>query len=233
MRTIGIIQPNYIPWRGFFDFIQEVDVFVFLDDVQYTPRDWRSRNRIKQADGETRWLTVPVSGGRDQLIRDVRIDNTQKWAKKHLEAFRHSYSKAPFFKRYFPALEEFYTPNRYEYLVDLNSDFTRRISGWLGLEPEFFTSSELHVDGVKDDRLLAIVKKLDGQTYLSGPAAEAYISPALWSNARINLLYKDYSGYPEYAQISDPFESAVTVLDLLFMVGPEAPDYIWGKYRTT
>ena len=80
VKTIGIIQPNYIPWRGYFDFINEVDVFVFLDDVQFTRRDWRTRNKIRMPNGETFWLTVPVTGPRDQLICDVRIDNSQKWA---------------------------------------------------------------------------------------------------------------------------------------------------------
>jgi len=76
MRTIGIIQPNYIPWRGFFDFVHEVDVFVFLDDAQYTVRDWRNRNRIRTKQGETVWLTVPTIGGRNQLIKDVNIDDS-------------------------------------------------------------------------------------------------------------------------------------------------------------
>jgi hypothetical protein len=74
MKKVAIIQPSYIPWKGCFDIIHAVDVFVFLDDVQYTKRDWRSRNRIKMRDGTTRWLTVPVRGGREQLISDAPID---------------------------------------------------------------------------------------------------------------------------------------------------------------
>jgi hypothetical protein len=231
LNTVGIIQPNYIPWRGYFDFIHEVDVFVFLDDVQFTRRDWRTRNKIKLADGKTRWLTVPVQGGRYQAICDVRIDNSQKWARKHWEALRHSYGKTPYFARYRESLEALYAPGRFERLVDLNDALTRQICEWLGLSPSFVHSTSLEVDGEKDDRLLAIVQELDGHAYLSGPVAQDYIRPELWAEAGVELRYKDYAGYPEYPQISEPFEPAVTVLDLLFMVGDDAPSYIWGERR--
>lgn len=230
MRTIGIIQPSYIPWRGFFDFIHEVDVFVFLDDVQYTVRDWRSRNRIKTRDGKTQWLTVPVAGGRNQLIREVRVDNAQAWQRKHLAILRHNYGKTPYFSQYFRELEDIYGRS-FDRLSDLDIELTERIAGWLGIGTEIVLSSGLGAEGVKDDRLLQLVQKLDGDAYLSGPAARAYLRPDIWQAAGIRLGYKDYSGYPEYKQISPPFEPAVTVLDLLFMTGPEAPEYIWGKYR--
>ncbi|HEU4602537.1 MAG TPA: WbqC family protein, partial [Steroidobacteraceae bacterium] len=104
MRTIGIIQPCYLPWRGFFDFVNEVDTFVFLDDVQYTVRDWRSRNRIKTLERGCMWLSVPIQGGRDQLIKDVRIDHSQPWTRKHLGAMVESYGRCPFFEQYFGML---------------------------------------------------------------------------------------------------------------------------------
>src|ERR1051326_1204765 len=104
-RTIGIIQPNYLTWRGYFDFVHDVDVFVFLDDVQYTLRDWRNRNRIRTREGGSLWLTVPVLGGRNQLIHEVRIDNSQRWAKKHLDTLFHNYNKAPHFDTYFEKLK--------------------------------------------------------------------------------------------------------------------------------
>lgn len=231
MRKIGIIQPSYIPWRGYFDFIHEVDAFVFLDDVQYTERDWRNRNRIKTRDGKTLWLTVPTLGGRNQLIKDVLLDNSQHWQRKHLAALQHNYSRAPFFNRYFEGLENIYNLS-FEKLSELDIALTKQISSWLGIGTEFMISSVLDVSGSKDDRLLQLVEKLDGDTYLSGPAARAYLRPDCWENAGIKLNYKDYSGFPEYPQISQPFEAQVTILDLIFMKGPDAMDYIWGKYRT-
>ncbi|MCB1693489.1 MAG: WbqC family protein [Pseudomonadales bacterium] len=231
MHTVAIIQPSYIPWRGQFDFIHEVDCFVFLDDVQYTVRDWRNRNRIKMPDGSTRWLTIPTLGGRQQLIMDVRIDHSRKWAKQHLEALRHSYVRAPHFKRYFAELEEFYLGRQCELLVDFTIPLTELLAGWLGLAPRFRRASEFRVEGVKDARLIAIAAQLNAQEYLSGPTAQDYLQPALWEEAGIGLRIKDYSGYPEYPQIATPFEPHVTLLDLVFMVGDAAPEYIWGSRR--
>src|SRR5450432_2865240 len=106
MSRVAIIQPSYIPWRGYFDILQAVDVFVFLDDVQYTVRDWRNRNRIKTHQGTSTWFTIPTRGGRDQRISDVEVDDTQDWRRKHLASLRHSYGRCRFFDNYFPRLSE-------------------------------------------------------------------------------------------------------------------------------
>lgn len=230
MVRVAIIQPSYIPWRGFFDVIHSVDVFVFLDDVQYTVRDWRNRNRIKTHQGPSVWLTVPTRGGRDQRIADVEIDDTQDWRRKHLASLRHSYGKCRHFADYFPELSELLT-NGPANLAALDITLTERICRWLSVERRFLRSSDLSPVGSKDDRLIDIVRKVDGSFYLSGPAARDYIVPQKFADAGIELAYQDYAGYPEYPQISDPFDPHVSALDLLFAVGPAAPEYIWGKHR--
>jgi hypothetical protein len=230
MTRVAIIQPSYIPWRGFFDVIHAVDVFVFLDDVQYTVRDWRNRNRIKTQQGGATWLSVPILGGRDQRIVDVEIDDTQDWRRKHLESLRHSYGRCRFFGDYFPKVTEILRdgPKR---LSELDIELTRQICVWLSCERRFARSSKLAPIGSKDDRLIDIVRKMGGSSYLSGPAARDYIVPEKFREANIELAYQDYGGYPEYPQISAPFDPHVTVLDLLFSVGPAAPEYIWGSLR--
>lgn len=230
LRTVGIIQPNYLPWRGFFDFIHDVDTFVFLDDVQYTVRDWRNRNRIKTRDGGSAWLTVPVLGGRNQLIRDVRIDNAQPWIRKHLGSLERSYGGTAHFEQYYPTVAAIYSRG-FEFLAELDIELTKAICRCLGLERDFVVASTLGCEGTKDDRLLEIVRRVGADAYLSGPSAAAYLRPELWRDAGVELRYKDYTGYPEYPQISLPFEPSVSVLDVLFMLGESAPDYIWGGYR--
>ena len=231
VRKIGIIQPCYLPWRGFFDFVHEVDVFVFLDDVQYTVRDWRNRNRIKSKDGGTLWLTVPVVGGRNQEIRDVKIDNSQPWIRKHLASLEHSYGRLEHFREYIDVLSSVYAVG-FESLSELDVALTKALCKCLGVETEFVLASTLGSEGKKDDKLLAIVKRLGGDAYVSGPSAAAYLRPELWQEAGVRLLYKDYSGYPEYPQIAPPFAPGVSIVDTLFMLGKAAPDYIWGRYRT-
>lgn len=229
MVTVGVIQPSYLPWRGFFDFIHEVDIFVFLDDVQYTVRDWRNRNRIKTHDGAV-WLTVPVLGGRNQMIMDAKIDNAQSWARKHLHAIERSYGRAKHFAEYFDVLSAVYSRG-FESLCDLDIELTKTLCSCLGIDKRFVIASDLECLGSKDDKLLEIVQRLGGDVYLSGPSAAAYMRPSMWRDAGIELRYKDYSGYPEYPQISGPFEPSVSVIDLLFMLGKAAPDYIWGRHR--
>jgi hypothetical protein len=231
MRTIGVIQPCYLPWRGFFDFVNEVDAFVFLDDVQYTVRDWRSRNQIKTPGRGCTWLTVPVLGGRDQLIKDVRIDRSQPWVRKHLGAITHSYGRSAYFERYFGTLSSL-LKSGHELLADLDIDLTRSICAELGIQTPLVRSSTLGCAGTKDDKLISIVQAVGGQRYVSGPAAKAYLQPEKWQSAGIDLAYKDYCGYPEYPQIEAPFEPSVSIIDLLFAVGDRAADYIWGDLRT-
>ena len=230
MHRVAIIQPSYIPWRGFFDILHSVDVFVHLDDVQYTARDWRSRNRVRQAGAASQWLTVPVLAERGQRLDTVRIDYSQAWPRKHLATLRQTYAKMPHFSTYFAQLEAIYQAAP-PLLVDLDIQLTERIAGWLGLRPRFVRASAFGVEGVKDTRLIALVRAVGGDVYLSGPSAKDYIQPQLWQDAGIALAWADYAGYPPYPQVAGEFDPFVSVLDLLFAVGPEAPAYIWGARR--
>ena len=229
--TTGVIlQPSYIPWRGYFDLIHEADVFVFYDDVQYDKHGWRNRNRIKTTQG-TQWLTIPVlakgnvSGG--LLIKDVAIAPTQDWAKKHLASLRQSYVRAPFFAEYAPLVEQILS-KRHERLADLTIASTIALARALGIQhTRFVRSSELGVDGGKTERLVRLMQHLGADRYLSGPSARDYIEPELFARADITLDYKVYD-YPEYEQLHPPYDPQVTILDLLFMKGPDAHRYVWG-----
>ena len=231
MKKVAIIQSNYLPWKGYFDMIHRVDAFIFLEDVQYTTRDWRNRNKIKKLDGKTQWISVPVSGGRDQLICEAKIDFSTPWRNKHLEALRHSYGKTPHFETFFPRIKEILEDSP-EFLSKLNQILIKQIAEWLGIETEFHSSEDFQVPGSKDDKLIGLVQKVGGDHYLSGPAARAYIVADKFRDAGIDLEYMDYSHYPDYPQISEPFEHGVSVLDLLFMMGREAPAYIWPGQET-
>lgn len=225
MTKVAIIQSNYIPWKGYFDIIHDVDVFVFLDDVQMTKRDWRTRNKIKTPRG-TEWLTVPVKGGREQLICEAEIVQDD-WQRHHLGAIRTNYCHAPFLNDYKVLLDWLYlTPH--VNLSEFNRRTTSMICDILGIKTKLVCSMELGAEGTKDDRLISICQKLGATLYLSGPSARDYIVEEKFQKARIQLEYKDYSGYPEYPQLFPPFEHAVSILDVLFNCGPNAPYYIWG-----
>jgi hypothetical protein len=226
--NVVILQPSYIPWRGYFEQIRRADLFIFYDDVQYDKHGWRNRNLIKTAQGK-QWLTIPVhSKGVTEgiAIKDVRIDWSKPWAKNHFKALTFAYNKAPHFKDYLPLLESFYN-RRDECLADFTIETTILLSRELGIaSTRFLRSSELPgIDGVKTGRLIQILQQVGAKHYISGPAARDYIEQEKFDEAGISLEYMEYN-YPEYPQLYPPFDSYVTVLDLLVMTGKDAIRYI-------
>ena len=224
-----ILQPSYIPWRGYFHQIQKADLFVFYDDVQYDKHGWRNRNRIKTRQG-AQWLTIPVhSKGvvvESIAINEIEIAWEQPWSERHLCAIQQNYSKAPYYKVYAPWLEEIFS-RRPDRLADFTIPLTIDIARKLGIQhTRFLRSSELHANGEKTDRLVEIISRLGATHYISGPSASSYIEVDKFHDAGITLEYMEYN-YPEYAQLYPPYNPLVTILDLLFMTGPEAPRYIF------
>jgi hypothetical protein len=226
-KRVAILQSNYIPWKGYFDIIHDVDELIFLDDVQYTRQDWRNRNRIKTPRG-TEWLTIPVGTDLARRICDVELPRSS-WAADHWRKLVASYQSAPFFEGYRPFFEDVYLGRSWTHLSELNQHLIRTIAQQLlGLSTAFRDSRVLDVHSRREERVLEILARTDAEEYISGPAAKGYIDPAHFDDAGIDLVWKDYAGYPEYPQLHPPFEHQVTVLDLLFHTGADAPRYIWG-----
>jgi WbqC-like protein len=228
-RTCVILQPNYIPWRGYFHQIQKADVFVFYDCVQYDDRGWRNRNQIKTPRG-LQWLTIPVRSKGAQTaaipIKDIAMVWDAPWNKKHWAALTQNYGKAPHFKRYAPLLEPFYA-RQDVLLADFTCDLTIAIARELGLtRTEFLRSSSLPAQGAKTERLLSILKHLGARHYISGPSAKDYMELDRFAAANISVEFMEYN-YPPYPQQFGAFEPAVSILDLLFNVGPDAAKFIW------
>jgi hypothetical protein len=230
---VVILQPSYIPWRGYFDQICRADLFVFYDDVQYDKRGWRNRNQIKTPRAK-QWLTIPVHSRGAQIenisINQIQIAWENSWNQNHFKALQHTYSKAPCFRQYLPLLEEFYGRHD-EFLADFTIDFTIALTRELGnTSTRFMRSSALEgIDGQKTDRLIQILQAAGATHYISGPSARDYIEKEKFAAAGITLEYMEYN-YPEYPQLYPPFDPQVSILDLLFMTGPEAPQYIQGSH---
>jgi hypothetical protein len=221
---IGTIQSNFLPWRGYFDFIREVDLFVIHDDIQYTKGDWRNRNKIKTPRG-VEWITVPVHYRQSsQLIEETAIDDSKPWARDMLNRIRDSYRKAPCFEPYFSELSELLLVPATS-ISDLNVRLIHWVCSHLDIKTPITFSRQYNPQGAKTERLIGILKQVDATTYLSGPSAQAYLEPEQFEQAGIKLEYKVYD-YPEYEQLYPPFEPAVSVIDLLFMVGKEAKAYL-------
>ena len=224
-----ILQPSYIPWRGYFHLIQKADVFIFYDDVQYDKHGWRNRNRIKTPQG-VKWLTIPVHAGGNvkegRLINEIVTCADVPWTRSHRDAIKAAYKRAPYFRHYEALLERLYGEAP-KLLADFTIDSTILIARELGItQTRFVRSSDLSAQGTKTDRLVDLLGKAGATHYISGPSARDYLEEEKLHRAGITLEYMSYD-YPEYEQMYPPYDPAVSILDLLFMRGPGAGELIW------
>jgi hypothetical protein len=225
-KRVAIVQSSYIPWKGYFDLIRAVDEFILLDDVQFTKRDWRSRNRIKTKDGLA-WLTVPVEskGKYDQRICDTVIAATD-WAVRHWRTLSSAYARTEAFATYAPAFEAIFLSPPSDHLSIVNRTLIEATCRAFEITTPIRWSTDYESRPGRNERLIDLCVAAGATTYLSGPAARSYIDERAFADAGITVRFADYSDYPEYSQPYPPFEHAVTALDLLFCTGDRATEYM-------
>jgi hypothetical protein len=225
-KRVAIVQSSYIPWKGYFDLIRACDEFILLDDVQFTRRDWRSRNRIKTKDGLA-WLSIPVQnkGRYHQPISEVVVSEPD-WGHRHWQTIRASYGRTPFFAGYAPLFEPLYAEPVSDRLSLINHSFITAVCGALGITTRITWSTDYQARSGRNERLIDLCVQAGATEYLSGPSASSYVDVPAFAEAGVTVRYADYSGYPEYQQPHPPFEHAVSLVDLLFCTGPGALEYM-------
>lgn len=224
---VGVIQSCFIPWRGYFDFIRSVDLFVFYDDVQYSKNGWRNRNQIKTPKG-VRWITVPVRHrSLSQLICETEIDDREDWRAAHWRLWEENYGETLYYQDVLAILGNLGL-GAAATISELNIALTKAIIAYLEIDTQLMSSSDLHLGGNKTDRLIELLVKVEAKTYLSGPSAEAYLDKEAFRRVGIGLEYKSYD-YEPYPQRWGAFEGAVTVLDLIANCGQMSRDLIRSK----
>lgn len=225
-KKLAVIQSNYIPWKGYFDIINMVDEFILFDDAQFTKRDWRNRNVIKTRDG-LQWLTIPVEvkGKFYQKINETRI-NDLNWGKDHWNKILHNYSRARYFNEYKEIFRELYHKIDTNMLSIVNFKFLKTICEILGIKTKLSWSSDYVLIEGKTERLISICQQAGADIYYTGPTAKDYMEEDKFKKANIEIVYYDYSGYPEYTQLFGDFEHKVSVLDLIFNVGDDSIKYM-------
>jgi hypothetical protein len=218
-KKVAVVQSNYIPWKGYFDLIAAVDEFVLYDDVQYTRRDWRNRNRIKTPQG-VQWLTIPVSvkGKYHQSVRETKIDGSE-WASAHYKSLVQNYSRAPYFEEISDWLHPLYLNSAFTHLSDLNRCFIETICDYLGINTTITSSSEYNLVEGRTERLVAICSQAGAKAYISGPTAKDYLDEEIFLKNGIEVHWFDYIGYATYPQLWGEFRHDVSILDLLFNCG--------------
>ena len=223
----AIIQSSYLPWRGYFDFIRSVDVFVFYDDVQYSTGSWRNRNRLKTAAG-AQWITVPVHASTSRAIDETRIArHNGDWRARHRRQLETALGPAPHFSDA-RRIWESTVAGDFASISQLNIRLTHAINEYLGIATRAALSRDFQPAGDSTSRLVDLLRKLGADTYLSGPTAKGYLDESAFRAAGIRLEYKTYD-YAPYPQLWGAFEGAVTVLDLIANTGPDAARHLASR----
>jgi WbqC-like protein len=234
VKRVAVLQSSYIPWKGYFDLMRQVDEFILYDDAQFTKRDWRNRNQIKTKDGLL-WLTIPVDVKNKftQAIKDVTISDPS-WSGKHFKTIAAAYARAPHFRDNRDALEELFRGATSARLSDVNRHLLEGLAKLLGIGTKLSWSMDYQLPEGRIERLVALCRQAGATSYLSGPSARDYIAQdaRLFADAGIDVSYIDYGGYPEYAQLYPPFVHQVSVIDLIVHTGPSASGYL-TKARTS
>ena len=224
MTNVMIRQPGYMPNVGFFKKIQSSDIFVFLDDVQFSKGSFDNRNRIKTPIGEV-WITVPLARpvfGKN--LNQLLISYETDWPQEHCNKIHENYRSAPYFSSYWSDIEKILT-HKYEKLIDLNLTLINYFNKVLDITTKNIKSSELSVIQTKTERLIEICSKLNATCYVAGLGGKNYLDEKLFLNSGIKLLYENFS-YQTYNQLYGNFIDNLSVVDLLMNEGPRSQQII-------
>jgi hypothetical protein len=229
---IAINQPTYLPWMGYFDLVDQVDLFVVLDNVQFVKQSWQQRNRIRAGSG-LQWLTVPVvfHGRLGQLIQDVEIRDAG-FARDHIRAIELAYRRAPFFSRFFPAVGQRLEQLREGLLLDLNLGLISWALEILKISTPLVRASSLGVDGKRTELLANICEAVGATEYFSPLGSAEYLlaEQNVLRQRGIDIWFQNYE-HPQYRQVFVPFEPYASVVDLIFNCGEEATGVIRAGRR--
>jgi hypothetical protein len=224
---VSIHQPQYLPWLGYFDKIDRADVFVLLDTVQFKKNEWQNRNRIKTAGGP-QWLTVPVLYHYPQLIREVGINDREKWQHKQRQAILSNYRKAPCWSLMEPFFEEIFS-SPWKTIAELNIHVVKSLAAILGIETPLFVASEMGAfPEDPDERLIAITRHFGADTYLAGSGGHGYMDLDKYEHSGVTVIFQEYH-HPVYEQLFGGFEPFMSVIDLIFNHGKESLKIIRGN----
>ncbi len=220
---IGIMQPTYLPWSGYFNLIDKVDVFVFLDDVQFQRGSWHARNQIV-VNGAKKYITVPTRRtGLNEKIKDVVINDLNNWRNSHLSVIRQSYRHAPYIDDVMEVIEPCISDARYELLSDLNVNLIQNISKMLGLYADFKLASDLSCGGKRTEHLIEIFAAVGATQYLSPEGAREYlVDDGFSEKTDVELIFQEFSA-PAYQQVGgDGFISHLSIVDVIASIGVDA-----------
>lgn len=229
MKKIVVSQPMYFPWPGFFEQMKLADVFVYYDDVQF-PRGKSFINRVQlKTPNVPIWMTIPIKGKHRgfQNINQIKVNDLQLWREDHKRRFYFNYASAPFYKDAYFLLSSV-LDKKGTNLADITIDSIEICMKYLGLDMQKYRSSELGILGKSTDRLVKIVRQMDGDIYITGHGAKNYLDYNLFEENEIKVEYINYQKKVYFQQWGE-FTPYVSILDLIANTGKEAAKYLTSE----
>lgn len=229
---VAIHQPQYLPWTPYFSKLEECDLFIFLDSVDFQKNGLQNRNQIKTAQG-AQWLTVPVKQHLGQKINDVIIDNHTEWRRKHWETIRQCYGRAHAFKAYADELESLYS-HPWTKLSELNIELTVQMMRWMGIDRPTIKSSDMQATGTASELVLNLCIEAGATCYLSGAGGRNYLHTSDFTEAGISLIYREPMLPTQYPQLfaNKGFLNSLSAIDIILNCGGNWRQFISSETTT-
>lgn len=221
-KIVAIHQPNFFPWLGYFDKIICSDVFIFMDNVQFSKKGGTWANRVRLAiNGQATWVTMPIvrSFHGTRLVKDMQINNSTRWREQLLNTLQTNYAYAPFSYQIFPLLQKLIS-NPTDKLMDYNETAIRATIAALGLNAsQFIIGSTLDITGEATDLIISMVNAVGGTAYLCGAGAANYQENNKFAQAGIELIQQQFQ-HPIYPQTNtSAFIPGLSIIDALMNCG--------------
>lgn len=223
-------QVPYLPWPGLFHKIALADKFVSFDQVQYSPRDWTTRNKIMTTKGPM-WLSVPVKKNFGQKLCQVKIDNNQNWHKKHWKSIQLNYQRAAFFKKYAWYFEMIYNDRKFTYLEEMNLGMLMFFLDELGIKTKVYQAGHYDFKGEKSALVLDMCKQLGAQKYIFGIQGKEYCDVKAFESAGVKPIFQNYIP-PQYSTWKGESVPNLSIIDLLFNHGPNSLEILMSGNLT-
>jgi len=174
INSVAISQPTFLPWIGYFDLIDRSDSFVFLDNAQFSKQSWHQRNRVANND----WITLPIAKGNSlKPLSEVTLGKDRRAYERLFNKIEYVYADYAYFDKYWPQIRQYIEEAITQDwpLSKLNITIITHICSLLKINTKLYLSSEMNVLGNRSQKLVNIIKNLNGSCYISAPGASEYL----------------------------------------------------------
>mgnify|MGYP003425980114 FL=1 len=230
---IGIMQPYFFPYIGYWQLINAVDKYVIYDDVNYIKGGWINRNRILINDKPS-FINLKMNGSSpNKLIKEIHVSNDNRWKNKLLKSIELSYRKAPFFEMSFPIIEEIINHDEVNLSLYLEN-LIKRIAEYLEMNTEFVLSSNIEKDNSLkgQDKVIEICKSLGAKEYYNAIGGVELYSAENFNSYGIEMRFLR-TGYIEYKQFKNDFSPDLSIIDVMMCNSKEEIMNILDMYSLT